>query len=144
MDRFPGERIIVTYGDGLANIKIDELIKFHISSGCLATVTAVRPPTRFGQLIIENDQVVEFGEKILKHEDWINGGYFVLEPGVREFIDVESDSFEFDVLPKLVDLGQLSAYKHNGFWKPMDTLREKNEFVELAKLSTPPWLSTLE
>jgi glucose-1-phosphate cytidylyltransferase len=140
MDHFPGERILVTYGDGLANVKVVDLLNFHLSSNCLATVTAVRPPSRFGQLIIENDVVKEFGEKVVKHEDWINGGYFILEPEVRNFIKDDSDSFEFDVLPKLVEIGQLSAYKHNGFWKPMDTLREKNEFVELARLATPPWL----
>lgn len=141
MGHFPKEKVIVTYGDGLANINVKKLLEFHSNSGKLATVTAVRPPSRFGRLSIEDNLVKEFGEKVLKHEDWINGGYFVLEPEVYEMIKSDSDSFEFDILPNIVNQGQLAAYKHDGFWKPMDTLREKNEFSDLAKLSTPPWLS---
>jgi glucose-1-phosphate cytidylyltransferase len=140
MRQFPGERVIVTYGDGLANVNFQKLLDFHIAQGRMATVTAVRPPTRFGQLILQNHAVIEFGEKISKHEDWINGGYFILEPEILKFMSGDSDSFEFDVLPKIVEIGQLSAYCHEGFWKPMDTLREKNEFADLSKLKTPPWL----
>ena len=140
MQQFPGERMIVTYGDGLANINVAELLDCHISGGRLATVTAVRPPSRFGQLIINEGIVEEFGEKVLKHEDWINGGYFVLEPEVVDLIKNDSESFEFDTLPRIVAMGQLTAYQHHGFWKPMDTLREKNEFTELMKRPTPPWL----
>ena len=140
MDQFPGERVIVTYGDGLSNVNLKQLIDFHVTSGRLVTVTAVHPPSRFGQLIIDKDSVTEFGEKTSKHEDWINGGFFVLEPEVRTLINSDADSFEFDILPRLVDQKQLSAFKHTGFWKPMDTLRERNEFVELAKRKDPPWL----
>jgi len=140
MKAFPGERIIATYGDGLANVSIDKLLKFHESHGKLATVTAVRPPARFGHLHVESDQVTHFGEKNQSDEGWINGGFFVLEPEVASLVLNDSEPFEVGALPKLAKQGQLMAYHHDQFWQPMDTLRERNELAELAKQTPPPWL----
>ena len=140
METFPGERMIVTYGDGLANVSVDELIKFHESHGKLATVTAVRPPARFGQLILEDSRVENFGEKNQTDSGWINGGFFVLEPEVISFILGDNEPFETGALPRLVEKNQLMAFRHLGFWKPMDTLRERNELSASSKESPPPWL----
>lgn len=140
MTRYPGERLLVTYGDGLSNVSIDKLISFHKSHGKLATVTAVRPPARFGYMHIESAVVKHFGEKNQVDEGWINGGFFILEPEVGDFINDDFDLFETGALPKLANLGQLMAYQHSGFWQPMDTLREKNELEKLALLEIPPWL----
>ena len=140
MTKYPGERLLVTYGDGLSNVSIDKLISFHISHGKLATVTAVRPPARFGYMHIESAVVKNFGEKNQADEGWINGGFFILEPEVKDFINDDFDLFETGALPKLANLNQLMAYQHTGFWQPMDTLREKNELEKLALLEIPPWL----
>jgi glucose-1-phosphate cytidylyltransferase len=140
MTKYPGERLLVTYGDGLSNVSIDKLISFHKSHGKLATVTAVRPPARFGYMHIESGVVKNFGEKNQADEGWINGGFFILEPEVKDLINDDFDLFETGALPKLVNLNQLMAYHHAGFWQPMDTLREKNELEKLALLDIPPWL----
>ena len=140
MTKYPGERLLVTYGDGLSNVSIDKLISFHKSHGKLATVTAVRPPARFGYMHIESGVVKNFGEKNQADEGWINGGFFILEPEVKELINDDFDLFETGALPKLANLNQLMAYHHAGFWQPMDTLREKNELEKLALLEIPPWL----
>ena len=140
MTKYPGERLLVTYGDGLSNVSIDKLISFHESHGKLATVTAVRPPARFGYMHIESAVVKNFGEKNQADEGWINGGFFILEPEVKDFIIDDFDLFETGALPKLANLNQLMAYQHTGFWQPMDTLREKNELEKLALLEIPPWL----
>jgi len=140
MKAFPNERIIVTYGDGLANVSIKKLLEFHESHGKLATVTTVRPPARFGHVQIEGNQVTHFGEKNQSDEGWINGGFFVLEPQVADYILDNSEPFETGALPKLAKSGELMAYQHNGFWQPMDTLRERNELAELVKQDPPPWL----
>ena len=134
------ERVLVTYGDGLANIQISKLIKFHESHGKLATLSAVRPPARFGHLHLDEDRVSHFGEKNQSDEGWINGGFFILEPEVMSYVHADSEPFETGALPRLVSENQLMAYKHEGFWQPMDTLREKNDLSEMAKLSPPPWL----
>jgi glucose-1-phosphate cytidylyltransferase len=139
IEKYPNERVIVTYGDGLANVSINNLIKFHERHGKLCTVTAVRPPARFGHLHIENEKVIRFGEKVQSDEGWINGGFFVLETKVAKFIEGNLDLFETGALPKLARIGELMAFAHNGFWKPMDTLREKNELHDLALLDNPPW-----
>ena len=123
LEKYPNERVIVTYGDGLANISIKQLIRFHQSHGKLSTVTAVRPPARFGYLHLENEKVTRFGEKNQSDEGWINGGFFVLESDVIKFIDGDLDLFETGALPKLAKTGELMAYTHRGFWQPMDTLR---------------------
>ena len=141
MNAFPGERVIATYGDGLANIPIRKLIAFHESHGKLATVTAVRPPARFGYLEIENNKVTHFGEKNQSDAGWINGGFFVLEPEVAKYVVSNQEPFETGALPKLAKLGELMAYQHKNFWQPMDTLREKLELTQLALLDPPPWLN---
>lgn len=133
------DRMIVTYGDGLSNVNIKQLIDFHSHLGRIATVTAVHPPARFGVLESQNGQVTSFGEKSQAHSGWINGGYFVLERKVIEYIDSDACSFEFTSLPKLVADGELSAFNHEGFWQPMDTLREKNELEKFADNPNPPW-----
>ena len=141
MRGLPNETIIATYGDGLANIPIKSLIAFHKSQGKLATVTAVRPPARFGHLEIKDGVVEHFGEKNQSDAGWINGGFFVLEPEVINYISSNDEAFESGALPRLVAENQLSAFCHEGFWQPMDTLRERNELARLAELSTPPWLN---
>ena len=140
MELVPGERVMVTYGDGLGNVDIKKLIEFHESKGKKATVTAVRPPARFGVLETENGLVKHFGEKNQADAGWINGGFFVLEPDVVSLIVKDSAQFESETLPLLAFQNELAAYGHDGFWKPMDTLREKNELAEFASEATPPWL----
>jgi len=141
MQKYPGQRLLVTYGDGLANVSIQKLLDFHLSHGKLATVTAVRPPARFGYLHIEEKKVTKFGEKIQSDEGWINGGFFILEPQVLDAINSDFDLFETSSLPDLAQSGELMAFQHDGFWKPMDTLREKNELESLARQTLPPWLN---
>jgi glucose-1-phosphate cytidylyltransferase len=137
------EPIIATYGDGLANVNINQLIHFHEINRRLATVTAVRPPARFGVLETENGVVRHFGEKNQTDAGWINGGFFVLEPGVADYIHNDAEPLETGALPRLVAESNLSAYHHNGFWKPMDTLREKQELQFLSKELIPPWIAIL-
>lgn len=140
MKAFPGERVIATYGDGLANVSIKKLLAFHEAHGKSATVTAVRPPARFGHLHIEGSQVTHFGEKKQSDTGWINGGFFVLEPEVADLVFSNEEPFEVGALPRLVEKHQLMAYHHNDFWQPMDTLRERNELAVMAKETPPPWL----
>jgi glucose-1-phosphate cytidylyltransferase len=140
MNTAGNERVLATYGDGLANVKISQLVKFHESNKTLATVTAVRPPARFGVIHSENGIVKHFGEKNQSDSGWINGGFFLLEPEVKNYIDSLTEPFETGAIPRLVGNGQLSAYHHSGFWKPMDTLRERNELELLATQNLPPWL----
>ena len=140
MDLFPRERMLATYGDGVGNINIKHLLRFHESHGKLATLTAVRPPARFGHLDMINGQVLHFGEKSQSDAGWINGGYFVLEPQVSGYVSANSEPFETGALPKLAEEGELMAFEHGGFWQPMDTLREKQDLEKLAHLGNPPWL----
>lgn len=134
------ERYFVTYGDGLGNVNLNQLVKHHELMGKIATVTSVRPPARFGVLEKSNGLVTHFGEKRQSDVGWINGGYFVLERNIEDAIPGDDSSFEMDVMPKLASEGSLAAFEHEGFWQPMDTLRERNLLAELATLSTPPWL----
>jgi glucose-1-phosphate cytidylyltransferase len=139
----PEERVIATYGDGLGNINIRSLVDFHIHQGKKATVTAVRPPARFGVLESENGLVTRFGEKNQADSGWINGGFFVLEPEISRYIHHLSEPFESGALPRLVNEKELVAYHHNGFWQPMDTLREKQDLEKLALSDPPSWLESL-
>lgn len=134
------ERVFATYGDGLGNINLSKLIDFHEHQGRLATVTAVRPPARFGLLESSNGLVTSFSEKNQTQSGWINGGFFVLEPSVKNYIRSDAEAFETGALPLLVNNSQLSSYHHADFWQPMDTLREKQELAKLTALTTPPWL----
>jgi glucose-1-phosphate cytidylyltransferase len=140
MKKFPGERMIATYGDGLANISISKLLDFHESNQRLATVTAVRPQARFGYLSINDKKVTHFGEKNQADAGWINGGFFVLESEVANYVKDDGESFESGALPRLVSEDNLMAYLHEGFWQPMDTLREKMDLEKLALLDSPPWI----
>jgi glucose-1-phosphate cytidylyltransferase len=135
------EKVIATYGDGLANISIKKLLKFHASHGKLATVTAVRPPARFGYMKIENNKVTHFGEKQQSDEGWINGGFFVLGSKVVNYVESLHEPFETGALVKLANESNLMAYHHEGYWQPMDTLREKRELEKQASLETPSWLN---
>ena len=139
MEHIGHERVFGTYGDGVADIDIRALLDFHNSHGGLATLTAVRPPARFGRIEIEGNKVTHFGEKMQSKEGWINGGFFVLEPEVSEYIASLNMPFEHDPLVTLAAEGQLHAYQHSGFWQPMDTLREKNELEDLWAKNQAPW-----
>lgn len=143
MELVPGERVMVTYGDGLGNVDIKKLIEFHESKGKKATVTAVRPPARFGVLENENGLVKHFGEKNQADAGWINGGFFVLESEVANMINSDLDLFETQTLPELTENNQLAAYNHEGFWQPMDTLREREILANYAQEARPPWLENL-
>jgi glucose-1-phosphate cytidylyltransferase len=134
-----GGTFMATYGDGLADVNIKDLLDFHKSHGRLATLTAVRPPARFGGLRIEGSQVVEFLEKPVTGEGWINGGYFVLEPGIFDYIEGDSTLWEHEPLERLAMDGQLMAFEHPGFFQPMDTLREKNLLENLWQSGKAPW-----
>jgi glucose-1-phosphate cytidylyltransferase len=134
------ETFMLTYGDGLAAIDLLELLEFHKQHGKLATVTAVQPAGRFGVLeIAENNNVIDFKEKPLGDGGWVNGGFFVMEPGVFAYLDNDQTVLENEPLTKLAEDGQLFAYKHKGFWHPMDTLRDKNHLEELWKSGQAPW-----
>ena len=144
MKTLPGQRVIATYGDGLANVSIEKLIGFHDLNGKLATVTAVRPPARFGYMKIEKNKVTHFGEKNQSDEGWINGGFFVLDPKSVDYVESANEPFESGALVRLTNESQLMAYCHEGFWQPMDTLREKKELEKFAALAEPPWLQNLD
>jgi len=133
------DRFMVTYGDGLGNIDISELIKFHRAHGKLATVTAVRPPSRFGALQIEGNTVTQFSEKPQTREGWINGGFFVFEPEIFNYLADENTVLERDPMEQLAADGQLCAFQHEGFWQPMDTLREKRLLESLWHSNNAPW-----
>ena len=128
-----------TYGDGLANINIEELIACHQSHGKLATVTAVVPPGRYGALQLEDSKVSGFTEKPPGDGGLINGGFFVLSPRCLDFIGGDMDSWEGEPLTELSEKGELMAFEHRGFWQPMDTLRDKNHLEELWQSGQAPW-----
>lgn len=130
---------MVTYGDGLGNVDIDALVVFHRSHGRLATVTAVRPPARFGALLLDGSRVLEFAEKPQTREGWINGGFFVFEPGVFDYLD-EGSPLERGPLERLAAAGELMAFRHDGFWMPMDTLRDKQHLEALWQSGEAPWI----
>jgi glucose-1-phosphate cytidylyltransferase len=137
--RIGNEAFLATYGDGLADVDLRQLVKFHQAHGKLATVTAVRPPARFGGLHFEGEQVISFLEKPQTGEGWINGGFFVLEPGVFDYIDGEDTIWERGPLERLAKDGQLRAFRHEGFFQPMDTIREKLVLEELWQSGNAPW-----
>jgi len=130
---------MMTYGDGVANVDIKALLEFHRRHGKLATVTAVRPAARFGSLRMDGDQVVSFAEKPQMGEGWINGGFFVLDRRVLDYIDGDEVPFETSPMDRLTHEGQLMAFRHDGFWRPMDTLREKHYLEDLWTSGQAPW-----
>lgn len=130
---------MLTWGDGLADVDIGDLLAFHRSHGKLATLTAVRPPARYGHLDLEGAVVTSFSEKPQTSEGWINGAFFVLEPGIFDYIDGDQTMWEHDPLGNLARDGQLMAYRHTAFWQCMDTLREKHILQKLWDSGNPPW-----
>lgn len=132
---------MLTWGDGVSDIDLHKLLDFHRSHGKLCTLTAVRPPARFGHLRFEGDRVVEFNEKPQTAEGWINGAFFVLEPEVFDYIDGDSTQWEHEPLRRLADDGQLMAYRHDSFWQCMDTLRDKKLLESLWDSGNPPWMA---
>jgi len=128
-----------TYGDGVSDVNISKLIEFHNNSKTIATVTSVQPPGRFGSLDISGSKITNFKEKPAGDGNWINGGFFVLEPKIFDYIDGDSTIWERQPLEKLAEAGQLSAYKHNAFWQPLDTLRDKTYLENLWNSGKAPW-----
>ena len=139
IEHYGDENYLATYGDGLANVNLEKLIKQHSSTGGLITLTAVRPPARFGYLELAGTKVNHFGEKNQSDEGWINGGFFVINKRVVDYIKNNIEAFEVSALPNLASDGMLNSYKHEGFWQPMDTLREKLDLERYALQSPPPW-----
>jgi glucose-1-phosphate cytidylyltransferase len=130
---------MLTWGDGVSDVSLHDLLAFHRSHGKLATLTAVRPPARYGHLAFDGDRVAQFTEKPQIGEGWINGAFFVLEPGVFDYIDGDDTVWEQEPLERLARDGQLMAYRHNSFWQCMDTLREKHILETFWQSGNPPW-----
>ncbi len=133
------ETFMLTWCDGLSDINLQELLAFHRAHGRLATVTAVRPQARYGHLQFDGDRVVQFSEKPQTAEGWINGAFFVLEPGVMDYIEGDDTQWEKEPLENLAQDGQLMAYRHHSFWQCMDTLRDKYLLEKMWESSSPPW-----
>lgn len=130
---------MMTWGDGVADVNLDEALAFHRKHGKLATMTAVRPPARYGHIEFDGDQVVEFSEKPQTGEGWINGAFFILEPGVCDYIDGDDVMFEHAPLQRLAADGQLMAFRHTSFWQCMDTMREKKVLQSMWEGGKAPW-----
>lgn len=135
------ETFMFTYGDGVADINIKKLIDFHKSHGRIASVSTVRSPARFGRIAFEGDSISEFYEKPQSAEGWINGGFFILQPQVIEYIKDDNAIWEREPIEGLAADGQLMGYRHNGFWSCMDTLKEKNMLNELCEADQAPWIT---
>lgn len=133
------ETFMVTYGDGVGDVDLEALLRFHRAHGGAATVTAVRPPARFGDLVLDDDRVSHFEEKPQTDAGWINGGFFVFEPKLFDYLDGDETSLEREPLARLAQEGELFAYRHRGFWQPMDTLRERNLLEALWASGDAPW-----
>jgi glucose-1-phosphate cytidylyltransferase len=133
------ERFLLTWGDGVSTVDIDRLVAFHAAHGKQCTLTAVRPPTRFGHLELDGDQITEFSEKPQIGEGWINGAFFVCEPAVFDTVSSDDAMFEREPLQRLAKDGQLMAYRHHGFWQCMDTLRDRNYLEQLWASGDAPW-----
>ena len=140
MQDFVGnERFLLTYGDGVADIDLDELLEFHNNHGKMVTVSAVHPAARFGELDIHNNVVNSFKEKPQVSQGWINGGYFVIEPEFFDLIQGDSTILEKEPLEQVAEMGELMAYQHNGFWHCMDTKRDRENLELLWSSGSPPW-----
>jgi glucose-1-phosphate cytidylyltransferase len=134
-----GETFMMTWGDGVSDIDLNRLLAFHRAHGKLATLTAVRPPARFGHIELDGELVTEFSEKPQAHEGWINGAFFVLEPQVLDYIEGDDTEWEREPLERLAADGELMAYRHEGFWQCMDTLRERKLLEQLWDSGHAPW-----
>jgi glucose-1-phosphate cytidylyltransferase len=137
----PEGTFTLTYGDGVCDLDISALLAFHRRHGKLATVTAVRPPARFGAIVMDNDRVVDFHEKPQSSEGWINGGFFVFEPDVFDYLSGDRTVLEGEPLERLARDGQLMAYRHPGFWHCMDTIRDRDALNDLWRSGNAPWAS---
>jgi glucose-1-phosphate cytidylyltransferase len=133
------ERFLLTYGDGVSNVPVGDVIELHDRLGATATITAVSPPPRFGLLEIDGERVTAFREKPADTHDRINGGYFVMEPAVIDLLEGDDCTLEAEPLATLARRGELAAYHHDGFWMPMDPLRDRDQLDALARLPQPPW-----
>ena len=133
------ETFLMTYGDGVANIDINELVKFHKQHGKMVTVSAVHPAARFGELQINNGLVESFKEKPQVNQGWINGGYFVMEPSFFELIEDDRTILEKEPLERAAELGELMAYQHHGYWQCMDTKRDRDHLEDLWQTGEAPW-----
>jgi glucose-1-phosphate cytidylyltransferase len=142
LERYLDNEFMLTYGDGLSNVDLDSLLRHHHQFGKIATVTAVRPPARFGSIEISDGKVTKFAEKDPQDVGWINGGFFCLKKEVCHYISDPNLSFESDAMNRLVLNGELSAYEHRGWWQPMDTLRDKRTLEALWNKGDAPWLMT--
>jgi glucose-1-phosphate cytidylyltransferase len=136
-----GETFAMTYGDAVSDVDITKLVEFHHSHGAVATVTAVNPPSRFGAIELDQDRVSRFEEKPASVDAWVNGGFFVLSPSVFDYIDSDDTVWERDSLEQLTSEGALRAFRHRGFWQPMDTIRDRNLLEDLWASGDPPWRS---
>jgi len=134
------EAFLLTYGDGVADIKIDEVIALHKKEGRLATVSAAQPPGRFGSLACDGNKVTSFQEKPLGDGGWVNAGFFVLSPKIGDYIEGDETVWEREPVERLAQEGQMSVYFHNGFWRPMDTLRDKIHLDDICKQGQAPWI----
>jgi glucose-1-phosphate cytidylyltransferase len=139
IEKYVDDTFCLTYGDGVSNVNIRESINFHKNSGLIGTVTAIQPPQRFGVLQIKNNMVEKFMEKPKGDSSWINGGFFVFEPKLFEFLKNDQTILEREPLEQLSTLNQLGVFKHNGFWQAMDTLREKEYLESLWAQNNAPW-----
>lgn len=140
LEKFLDDVFMLTYGDGLSNVDLDELVVHHRKGGKTATVTAVRPPARFGSLLMDGNLVTSFSEKRPQDAGWINGGYFCMTKNILTMIDGESYSLESLPMEKLVSKSELNAYRHEGFWQGMDTIRDRQLLEELWDSNNAPWL----
>jgi len=136
------EDFCFTYGDGVSDVDIDALVRFHRRQGRVVTLTAVRPPARYGGLCFAGDDVVGFSEKPQTGEGWINGGFMVCEPAVFDYLEADDTSLEYHVLERLAADGQLAAYRHPGFWQCMDTLRDKQLLEKIWQSGRAPWITS--
>jgi glucose-1-phosphate cytidylyltransferase len=134
-----GGTFMLTYGDGVCDVNISELLEFHRSHGRIATLTSVRPPARFGTMIFDGNEVVQFEEKPQTVEGWINGGFFVFEPEIFDYLHGDETVLERDPLERLAVDGELMAYRHEGFWQCMDTVRDRNMLRSMWQSGTAPW-----
>jgi glucose-1-phosphate cytidylyltransferase len=134
-----GETFFATYGDGLADIDVGDLLRFHRAHGKIATVTAVHPPARFGEMCLDGGRVVNFAEKPRPVDHWINGGFFVFEPEIFDYIAGDDVALEREPMETLADEGQLFAYRLEAFWQPMDTLRDRSLLEHLWQTHQAPW-----
>lgn len=132
---------MLTYGDGVSDVPLDRLLDYHRKQKKLATITAVTTQARFGNIIFERDEVVGFAEKRSHDDAWINGEFMVMEPGIFKYLHKDDDVLEVDLLERLTNDGQLAAYRHEGFWQCMDTLRDKQTLERLWSSAKPPWKS---